>query len=128
MTPPSEVEEALAKYSGNYCVVQLAHPADAHIANDACALAKEVRSLRSRLAEVPEDITAACASWQSRAESSEREAAGMREALEELSEFGWSSLRPDGLYRSQEELSGLLCEVARIARSALTQQGGEGQK
>lgn len=41
-------------------------------------------------------------------------------ALMELSEFGWSSLRPDGEYRSQEELSGLLVEVSKIARNALS--------
>lgn len=40
-------------------------------------------------------------------------------ALLELSEFGWSSLRPDGEYRSQEELSGLLVQAASIARTAL---------
>ena len=42
-------------------------------------------------------------------------------ALMELSEFGWSSLKPNGEYRSQEELSGLLVQVAHIARKALSE-------
>ena len=40
-------------------------------------------------------------------------------ALMELSEFGWSSIKPNGEYRSQEELSGLLVQAAEIARKGL---------